>query len=267
MQVVQVQTTLHPSIPAQLGLKSHIPPLPLQRSSFINVPEIASKAPARPADKPAEISSPGLNAFLNYIGGERSIVAYRPGQTVYLQGDAADAVFYIQKGKIQLTVVSTQGKQGVVAILGAGEFFGEGCLAGQARHVATAAATIDSTIIRVEKPTMLRMLREDPRFSEMFMSFLLSRNLQVEADLIDHLFNSSEKRLARLLLLLSNMSADGKSQIVPRINQEILAGRVGTTRSRINFFMNKFRKLGFIEYKGTGNLKVNSSLMNVVLQD
>jgi CRP/FNR family cyclic AMP-dependent transcriptional regulator len=267
MQFIQVQTAIPAPNPAQINLKGQIPPLPLRHSNFIQAPEMSTRAPARPTDKPAELPSPALNAFLNYIGNERSIVSYRAGQTVYLQGDSADAVFYIQKGKIQLTVVSKQGKQGVVAILNVGEFFGECCLAGQARHVATAAATIDSTIIRVEKPTMMRMLREDPRFSEMFMSFLLSRNLQVEADLIDHLFNSSEKRLARLLLLLANMDADGSSQMVPRINQEVLAGRVGTTRSRINFFMNKFRNLGFIEYKGTGNLKVNTSLMDVVLKD
>jgi len=204
-------------------------------------------------------------AFLDTVGVGRFIGKYKAGEAVFLQGDAADAVFYIQKGKVQITVVSKQGKEGVIAVLGPGDFFGEGCLAGQPLHIATATVTADSAIVKIEKQTMIRVMREEPTLSQIFMSFLLSRNIQVEADLIDHLFNSSEKRLARILLLLANVGKEGAMETVPKINQEILAARVGTTRSRINFFMNKFRKLGFIEYNGT--LKVHTSLLNVIVHD
>ena len=196
----------------------------------------------------------------------RSAVKYERGQPIFQQGDAADAVFYIQDGRVQITVVSEQGKEGVIGMLNAGEFLGEGCLAGQPLHMASASATAESTIVRIEKDAMIRALRDEPTFSRLFMAYLLSRNVQIEADLVDQLFNSSEKRLARVLLLLANFGKDGKFEpVIPQINQEVLAARVGTTRSRINFFMNKFRKLGFIEYNGT--LKVHSSLLNVIVHD
>jgi len=203
--------------------------------------------------------------FLDTVGVGRFIGKYKAGEVVFLQGDPADAVFYIQKGKIQITILSRQGKEGVIAILGAGEFFGEGCLAGQPLHISTATASTAAAIVKIEKQTMIRVLRDEPTLSHLFMSFLLSRNIQVEADLVDHLFNSSEKRLARILLLLASIGKEGKLEAVPKINQEILAARVGTTRSRINFFMNKFRKLGFIEYNG--HLKVHTSLLNVIVHD
>lgn len=206
------------------------------------------------------------HAFLDAVGAGRSLGQYSCGEAVFLQGDAADAVFYIQTGKVQITVVSKHGKEGVVAMLSAGEFFGEGCLAGQTLHIATATAMDESTVVKIDKQAMIREMRDDPGFSQMFMAFLLSRNIQVEADLIDHLFNSSEKRLARILLLLANIGTEGRVETVPRINQETLAARVGTTRSRINFFMNKFRDLGFIEYT-TGAVKVHSSLLSVIVHD
>ncbi len=205
-------------------------------------------------------------SFLASVGIGRSTEKFQRGRAVFRQGDGADAVFYIQKGKVQITVVSEQGKEGVIAILEAGEFFGEGCLAGQPLHMATASAMGESAIVRIEKEEMIRVLREQPAFSQLFMAFLLSRNVQIEADLVDQLFNSSEKRLARVLLLLAHFGKDGRMEpVIPQINQEILAARVGTTRSRINYFMNKFRKLGFIEYNGT--LKVHSSLLNVIVHD
>jgi CRP-like cAMP-binding protein len=204
-------------------------------------------------------------AFLDTVGAGRFIGKYKAREVVFLQGDPADAVFYIQKGKVQVTVLSKQGKEGVVAVLGTGDFFGEGCLAGQPLHIATAAVTVDSEIIKIEKQTMIRVLRDEPTLSQIFMTFLLARNVQVQADLVDHLFNSSEKRLARILLLLASIGKEGKMETIPRINQDVLASRVGTTRSRVNFFMNKFRKLGFIEYNGT--LKIHSSLLNVIVHD
>jgi len=205
-------------------------------------------------------------SFLASVGPGRSIVRYQEAQPIFRQGDAADAVFYIQKGKVKITVVSEHGKEGVIAILESGEFLGEGCLAAQPLHLAGADAMAECVIVRIEKDTMIRQLRDDPTFSQLFMSFLLSRNIQIEADLVDQLFNSSEKRLARILLLLAHFGKDGKMEpVIPQINQEILAARVGTTRSRVNFFMNKFRKLGFIEYNG--GLKVHSSLLNVIVHD
>ena len=207
--------------------------------------------------------------FLTSAGAGRSSATLHPKDMVYRQGDPADAVYYIESGKIQLTVVSEQGKEGVIAMLVRGEFFGEGCIAGQPVRMASASATAKSTILRIEKADMIRVLYEQPAMSEVFMAFLLSRNIQIEADLVDQLFNSSERRLARLLLLLANFGKEGKmGAIIPTINQDILAARVGTTRSRINFFMNKFRKLGFIEYDGGLNgLKVHTSLLNVVVHD
>ena len=190
---------------------------------------------------------------------------YQPGETVFLQGDPADAVFYIQKGKVKVTVVSEHGKEGVIAMLGGGEFLGEGCLAGQPLHIATATATAESAVARIDRKTMVRVLRDEPTLSQLFMSFLLTRNVQVEAELVDHLFNSSEKRLARILLLLANFGKEGKMETIPKVSQEVLAARIGTTRSRVNFFMNKFRKLGLIEYNG--ELKVHSALLNIIVHD
>jgi CRP-like cAMP-binding protein len=205
-------------------------------------------------------------AFLTSVETGRSNMKYRAKETVFRQGDAADAVYYLEKGGVQLTVVSHQGKEAVVAILGAGDFFGEGCLAGQDLHMASAVARSASNAVRIEKAAMIRMLHEQPALSERFMAFLLSRNIQIEADLVDQLFNSSERRLARLLLLLANFGKEGKLEmVIPKISQEVLAAKVGTTRSRINFFMNKFRKLGLIEYNG--GLKVHSALLNIVIHD
>ncbi len=204
--------------------------------------------------------------FLGTLGAGRSNASYRPKAVIYRQGDPADAVYYIETGKVQLTVVSQHGKEGVIAMLSAGDFFGEGCLAGQPLNMASASAMARSTISRIEKKAMIAALHQHPAMSEMFMAFLLSRNIQIEADLVDQLFNSSERRLARLLLLLANFGKEGKMEtIIPRINQDILAAKVGTTRSRINFFMNKFKKLGFIEYDG--GLKVHTSLLNVIVHD
>jgi CRP/FNR family transcriptional regulator, cyclic AMP receptor protein len=204
--------------------------------------------------------------FLASVGAGKTVVKYQRDQPIFRQGDAADAVFYIQQGKVQITVVSEQGKEGVIAIQEPGEFFGEGCMAGQLLHLATASAMADCTIVRIAKNAMVQALRDDPTFAQLFMAFLLSRNAQIESDLVDQLFNSSEKRLARVLLLLANFGKDGKLEtVLSPINQEILAAKVGTTRSRINFFMNKFRKLGFIEYNGT--LKVHTSLLNVIVHD
>ena len=191
---------------------------------------------------------------------------YQKNQTVFSQGSRADAVFYIEKGKVKLTVLSARGKEAVVAILGNGDFFGEGCLAGQPLRMATATSITECSILRVQKETMIRMLHNEPAWSERFMAYLLSRNVRIEEDLVDQLFNSSEKRLARILLLLTQFGKDGQhEQVVPKISQETLAEMVGTTRSRVSFFMNKFRKLGFVEYNG--GLQVHSSLLNVVLHD
>jgi CRP/FNR family cyclic AMP-dependent transcriptional regulator len=205
-------------------------------------------------------------SFLTSVGTGRTSTAFQSKKLVYQQGDPADAVYYIQAGKIQLTVVSEQGKEGVIAMLGTGEFFGEGCIARQPLRMASASTMVKSTIVRIEKAAMLRVLHEQPAMSEMFMAFLLSRNIQIEADLVDQLFNSSERRLARLLLLLANYGKEGKMEsVIPSISQDVLAARVGTTRPRISYFMNKFRKLGFIEYNG--GLKVHSSLLNVIVHD
>jgi len=218
---------------------------------------------------PRKVRKFDLDSFRDSLGlGERS-QSYARGEAIFRQGDSAGAVFYIRKGKVQISVVSDQGKEGVIGILESGEFFGEGCLAGQALYMATASALTDTAAVRIDKAAMIRVLRERADFSHLFMAFLLARNVQIEADLVDRLFNSSEKRLARVLLLLAHFGKDGQMELViPQINQEILAARVGTTRSRINYFMNKFRKLGFIEYQGTLNtLKVHSSLLNVVVHE
>ncbi len=185
---------------------------------------------------------------------------------VFSQGDPADSVFYIQKGKVKLTVVSPQGKEAVVAILGTNDFFGEGCLAGQKHRIATVIAIADSSIVRLNKTAIIGVIHREPAFSEMFIAHLLGRTIRVEADLVDQLFNSSEKRLARLLLLLANFGKEGKPEpLIAKISQETLAEMIGTTRSRVSFFMNKFRKMGLIEYNG--GITVHSSLLNLVLRE
>jgi CRP/FNR family cyclic AMP-dependent transcriptional regulator len=205
-------------------------------------------------------------SFLTKVGQGRTIADYRKNQTVFSQGDAADAVFYIQRGKVKLTVVSKQGKEAVVSILGPEHFFGEGCLAGQPLRMATAIALSECSIVRLEKRAAIRVIHNEPEFSELFLAYILSRNIRIEEDLVDQLFNSSEKRLARVLLLLANFGKDGKPEkVIPKMSQETLAEIVGTTRSRVSFFMNKFRKLGFVDYNG--GLEVHSSLLNVVLHD
>jgi CRP/FNR family cyclic AMP-dependent transcriptional regulator len=205
-------------------------------------------------------------SFLATVGEGRSIDKYRKNHVVFSQGEAADAVFHIQKGKVKITVVSEQGKEAVIAILGPDDFFGEGCLAGQPRRMATVATMTDSTIMRLEKAAMIRLIHDEPTFSEMFIAHLLARTIRVEEDLIDQLFNSSEKRLARLLLLLANFGKEGRPEpVIAKISQETLAEMIGTTRARVSFFMNKFRKLGFIDYNG--GIQVHSSLLNVILHD
>jgi CRP/FNR family cyclic AMP-dependent transcriptional regulator len=205
-------------------------------------------------------------SFLAVVGEGRSIGEYPKDAIIFSQGDPADAVFYIQSGKVKVTVVSEQGKEAVVAMLGTNDFFGEGCLAGQALRMATVAAMTDSVIVRLEKAAIVHLLRQEPAFSGMFIAHLLSRTIRVEADLIDQLFNSSEKRLARLLLLLANFGKEEKPEpILAKISQATLADMIGTTRSRVSSFMNKFRKLGFIDYNGC--IEVHSSLLNVVLHD
>jgi len=205
-------------------------------------------------------------SFLAKVGDGRSIDRFGKDQIVFSQGDPADAVFYIQKGKAKVTVVSEQGKEAVVAMFGTNEFFGEGCLAGQVQRIATVTAMTDCVIMRLDKAAVVDVIHREPAFSEMFIAHLLGRTIRVEADLVDQLFNSSEKRLARLLLLLANFGKDGKPEpIIAKISQETLAEMIGTTRSRVSFFMNKFRKLGFIDYNG--GIHVHSSLLNVVLHE
>jgi CRP-like cAMP-binding protein len=205
-------------------------------------------------------------ALLATIAQGRTSRSYQKGQPIFAQGDRADAVFFIHNGKVKVTVLSQQGKQAVIALLGPGDFFGEGCLGGQPLRMATATAMTESAIARVAKPTMVRLLHRDAAFSEVFTTYLLSRNIRMEEDLVDQLFNSSERRLARILLLLANFGKEGRPEtVVPKISQETLAEMVGTTRSRISHFMNKFRKLGFVAYNG--GLEVHSSLLHVVLHD
>jgi CRP/FNR family cyclic AMP-dependent transcriptional regulator len=206
-------------------------------------------------------------ALLSKIETGKSTQDYPAGESVFSQGDVADAVFYVQSGKVKLTVVSKRGKEAVVAILPEGSFFGEGCLAGQMLRMSTASAVQKTSAIRVEKPVMLKLLRQEPKFAESFLSYLLFRNIRMEADLVDHLFNSSEKRLARLLLLLANFGQESKPiPMIAKMSQETLAEMIGTTRSRVSFFLNRFRDLGFIDYNG-GGMHVHSSLVSVVLHD
>jgi CRP-like cAMP-binding protein len=206
------------------------------------------------------------HTFLAKVEAGRTLVSCPAQRPIFTQGDAADAVFYIQEGQVKLTVVSAQGKEAVIAILAAQAFLGEGCLAGQPRRMATATALTDCTLMRIEQPAMLRVLHAEPAFAALFMAYLLARNSRIEADLIDQLFNSSEKRLARVLLLLAHFGKDGKTEaVMPQISQATLAEMIGTTRSRVNFFLNKFRRLGFIDYNG--DLRIHSSLLNILLHD
>jgi CRP-like cAMP-binding protein len=206
-------------------------------------------------------------SFLSKVGNGKTILKFLRNQSIFSQGDASDAVFYIQQGKIKLTVVSSKGKEAVIAVLEPTHFFGEGCLTGPPLRMATAKAMEGSTLVRIEKGAMTRVLHEEPAFSELFMAYLLNRNIRIEEDLVDHIFHSSEKRLARILLLLAHYGDESYNAdlLIPKISQETLADMVGTTRSRVSFFMNKFRKLGFIETKG--GFKIHSSLLNIVLQD
>jgi CRP/FNR family transcriptional regulator, cyclic AMP receptor protein len=204
--------------------------------------------------------------FLAKVGEGKTVTKYEKDEIVFSQGEAADAVFYIQQGNVKLTVVSEQGKEAVVAILGPGHFFGEGCLNGHPLRVATTSAVGACLITRLEKATMIATIHNEPEFSELFISYLLTRNSRIEEDLVDQLFNSSEKRLARLLLLLANFGKEGRPEpILGKFSQETLAEMIGTTRARVSFFMSKFRKLGFIEYNG--HLEVHTSLLNMVLRD
>ena len=213
-----------------------------------------------------------LDTFLNKVGKGKTILSLPKKQILFAQGDTTEAVFYIQTGKVKVTVVSEHGKEAVVAILERGAFLGESCLVGQTVRTATATTMEDSRILRIEKAVMLHMLQEQPKLAETFMTYLLMHSIRVQEDLVDQLFNSSEKRLARALLLLAHFGKESKSEtVIAKISQETLAEMIGTTRSRVSFFMNKFRKLGFIDYKGglrrNGGLHVHSSLLNVVLHD
>ena len=204
--------------------------------------------------------------FLKTEGDGRTIAKYQKSQRIFSQDSVSNSVFYVVKGKVKITVLSEQGKEAVIAVLGPEEFFGEGCLTGQVRRLSTASAMTECEITRISKPAMLVALRKEPKFSELFVAHVLARTIRVEADLIDQLFNSSEKRLARALLLLANFGSDGKPQkVIAKVSQETLAEMVGTTRSRVSHFMNKFRKMGFIDYNG--HLEINSSLLNVLLLD
>jgi len=225
---------------------------------------------SKPALAPTNEKIPPVDwtAFLAGISRGKTILEYGVDRTVFIQGDVADAVWYLHKGKVKHAVTSQQGKEAIVAVIGPGEFFGEGCLAGRPLRMATATTLTDCTLYKIEKALMMRMLHEQHDISELFVTHLLVRNMRYQEDLVDQLFNSSEKRLARILLLLSHYGKEAKAEtILPGINQEHLAQMVGTTRSRVSHFMNKFRTLGFIDYTGTGALTVHSGLMSVVLND
>jgi len=204
--------------------------------------------------------------LLAKVNGGKSRAKYTPKKIIFRQGDVADSIYFVEKGKVKLTVLSKRGKEAVVALLGEGDFLGEACLAGEIRRMATATPLADCTIVRLNKTSAIQALKEDPEFSEVFLAYLLSRNIRIQEDLVDQLFNSSEKRLARVLLLLANFGKESQpDRVIAKISQETLAEMIGTTRSRVNYFMNKFRKLGFIKYNGV--LEVHGSLLNVVLHD
>jgi CRP/FNR family cyclic AMP-dependent transcriptional regulator len=207
-------------------------------------------------------------ALLAGFAGAKTATEYSANRIIFRQGEPADAVFFIRKGKVKLAVTSNQGKEAIVVILDAGEFFGEGCLAGQPLRISTATATMDCSLARIEKALMARVLHEQPHVSELFVRHLLSRNVRYEEDLVDLMFNSSEKRLARTLLMLAHFGKESRTEpVIPSINQENLAQMVGTTRGRVSQFMNKFRKLGFVDYTGSGGLTVNSGLLSLVLHE
>jgi CRP/FNR family cyclic AMP-dependent transcriptional regulator len=220
-------------------------------------------SPGSPANKKHTFNP---HAFLANIAEGRKVLRFAKKQRIFAQGHKADAVFYIQTGKVRLTVVSKTGKEATIGILGEGEFFGEGSIAGQASRMGSAAALMDCCVLRIDKKAMMKALHREHEFSDMFVAYLLGRNIRYEADLVDQLFNSSERRLARILLLLARFGKEGTPEtVIPKISQETLAEMVGTTRSRVSFFMNRFRKMGFIQYNG--ELQVHSSLLNVVLHD
>ena len=232
-------------------------------NSNARIKELDEKNAERNSRTPTAFD-PGL--LLRKLGDGKTVLNYRDKQSIFSQGDVADAVFYIQKGKVKITVVSKRGKEAVIAILQEGDFFGEGCLSAQPLRISTASAMTRVTVVRLDKSVMVGLLHKDPEFAEMFIAYLLSRNIRVEGDLVDQLFNSSEKRLARLLLLLAHYGKDSKPEtVIPKMSQETLAEMVGTTRSRVSYFMNKFRKMGFIDYNGS--LHVHSALLTVVLRD
>jgi CRP/FNR family transcriptional regulator, cyclic AMP receptor protein len=221
--------------------------------------------PDAPVEKPAKDAF-DPKSFLAKVGAGKTVLEFHKNQHVFKQGDVADTVFYIQKGKVKLTVLSDQGKEAVVAILESGQFFGEGCMNGHSLRIATTTAMEDCLITAITKAAMIAAIHDEPRFSELFIAYLLSRNSRIEEDLIDQLFNSSERRLARLLLLLANFGKEGSPQpISPNVSQETLAEMIGTTRSRVSYFMNKFRKLGLISYNG--RIEVHSSLLSAVLHE
>ena len=204
--------------------------------------------------------------FLNHVGNGKNMLRVPRKQVLFSQGDTTDAVFYVQAGKVKLTVVSPQGKEAVIAILEPGSFFGEGCLAGQRVQLATATIVDEARIVRIDKQSMLKLLQDDRTFSTLFLAYMLARNLRIQEDLVDQLFNSSEKRLARILLLMAHSGREGKPEVViPKISQETLAEMIGTTRSRVSFFMTRFKKMGLIHYDG--GLHVHSSLLTIVLHD
>src|ERR1039457_1453283 len=222
-------------------------------------------APPTKSDKKERAFDP--KKFLATIGSGRKVVAVPKKQPIFVQGDVADAIFYIQEGKVRLTVVSKIGKEATLGILNGGDFFGEGALAGQPLRMGSATAMTDCELLRIDKKAMIEALHREHTFSDLFVAYLLTRNIRYEEDLVDQLFNSSEKRLARLLLLLARFGKEGVPEtVIPKISQETLAEMVGTTRSRVSFFMNRFRKLGFLDYDGDG-LQVHSSLLNIVLHD
>ena len=221
---------------------------------------------AQPVDRKAQ--DVDWEEFLSGNAPGKAAIEYGANRNIFWEGDPADSVFFLRQGKVKLTVTSQQGKEAIIAVLGSGDLFGEGCLAGQLLRMATATAMTDCSLVRLERRLMVRLLHEQHALSELFVTHLLSRNIRYEADLVDQLFNSSEKRLARILLLLSHFGKESRAEpVLPRISQENLADMIGTTRSRVSHFMNKFRKLGFIDYGDEGGLTVNSGLLSVVLHD
>src|SRR5207237_5542776 len=230
--------------------------IPIQRG--------AVAAPAGEFAPLSDVASFDPKEFLSIVGPGRTLTNYRKNQRLFSQGDAADSVFYVQKGKVKVTVVSERGKEAVIAMVGEDEFCGEGCLSGQRRRISSATAMVGCEIMQIQRAAITRALHDHPAFSELFVAHLLARTIRVEEDLVDQLFNSSEKRLARALLLLANFGTEGKPEpIIAKISQETLADMIGTTRARVSFFMNKFRKLGFISYNG--KIEIHSSLLSVVL--